>query len=83
MNTGRLFDAILTEVKGKVQIPEGYEMRIFGEQESQQESNEALGENMPLALVLIFIVLLLLFDNFRDPTIILLMTPLIFVGVVL
>ncbi|MBR3912318.1 MAG: efflux RND transporter permease subunit, partial [Alistipes sp.] len=83
VNTGRLFDAILTEVKGKVQIPEGYEMRIFGEQESQQESNEALGENMPLALVLIFIVLLLLFDNFRDPTIILLMTPLIFVGVVL
>ena len=83
VNTGRLFDAILTEVKGKVQIPEGYEMRIFGEQESQQESNEALGENMPLALVLIFIVLLLLFDNFRDPTVILLMTPLIFVGVVL
>ncbi|MBO4969913.1 MAG: efflux RND transporter permease subunit, partial [Pseudomonas sp.] len=33
-------------------------------------------------LVAIFIVLLLLFNNFRDPVIILLMTPLIFIGVV-
>ena len=58
-------------------------MKIFGEQESQAESNRALGQNMPLALVLIFVVLLLLFDNFREPVIILLMTPLIFIGVVL
>jgi multidrug efflux pump subunit AcrB len=36
-----------------------------------------------LALVLIFIVLLVLFDNFRAPIAILLMTPLIFIGVVL
>ena len=57
-------------------------MKIFGEQESQQESNQALGKNMPLALILIFIVLLLLFDNFRAPIVVLLMTPLIFVGVV-
>lgn len=83
VNTGQLLRRILTEVKQSVTIPEGYEMKIFGEQESQQESNEALGENMPLALVLIFIVLLLLFDNFRDPVVILLMTPLIFIGVVL
>ena len=83
VNTGQLFKKILTEVKQKVAIPEGYEMRIFGEQESQQESNKALAKNLPLALVLIFIVLLLLFDNFRDPVVILLMTPLIFVGVVL
>ena len=64
-------------------MPQGYQMMIFGEQESQQESNRALGKYMPLALVLIFVTLLLLFDNFRDPIIILLMTPLIFIGVVL
>lgn len=83
VNTGRLYASILERVEQEVPIPEGYEMKIFGEQESQQESNEALGENMPLTLVLIFIVLLLLFDNFRDPLVVLLMTPLIFVGVVL
>lgn len=82
VNTQRLFEKITAEVDRQVTIPEGYELKIFGEQESQQESNRALGENMPLALVLIFVVLLLLFDNFRDPTIILLMIPLIFIGVV-
>ena len=83
VNTGRLLKKILAQTKQSVKIPEGYEMKIFGEQESQQESNEALAKNIPLALVLIFTVLLLLFNNFREPVVILLMTPLIFVGVVL
>ena len=83
VNTGQLLKKILAETKRNVQVPEGYEMKIFGEQESQQESNRALAKNMPLALVLIFVVLLLLFNNFREPVVILLMTPLIFVGVVL
>lgn len=82
VNTLRLLDRILRQVKREVVVSEGYEMKIFGEQESQAESNEALGRNMPLALVLIFVVLLLLFDNLRDPIAILMMTPLIFVGVV-
>ena len=83
VNTQQLYKRLLAEVKRQVEVPAGYQMRIFGEQESQQESNRALGQYMPLALVLIFVTLLLLFDNFRDPIIILLMTPLIFVGVVL
>ena len=66
-----------------VVLPEGYSMKVFGEQESQQESNEALAEYMPLTLVLILIVLLLLFRNYREPVVILLMIPLIFIGVVL
>lgn len=82
VNTQKLFDRVLSEVKAKVHIPDGYSLKIFGEQESQQESNDALAENMPLAMVLIFVVLLLLFGNFRDPIAILLMTPLIFIGVV-
>ena len=58
-------------------------MKVFGEQESQQESNSALARYMPLTMVLILIVLLLLFRNYREPTVILLMIPLIFIGVVL
>ena len=83
VNTQQLYKRLLAEVKRQVVVPQGYQMMIFGEQESQQESNRALGKYMPLALVLIFVTLLLLFDNFRDPIIILLMTPLIFIGVVL
>lgn len=82
VNTDRLFKRLMSRVRAEVDIPEGYSLKIFGEQESQQESNSALAANMPLALILIFVVLLLLFGNYRDPIIILLMTPLILVGVV-
>ena len=81
VNTQLLFDDLLRKVRSEVRIPDGYTLKIFGEQESQEESNSALAANMPLALVLIFIVLLLLFGNYRDPIVILLMTPLIFIGV--
>lgn len=82
VNTRRLFDQLLAKVNAGIDIPDGYSLKIFGEQESQQESNEALAKNMPLAMVLIFIILLMLFGNFRDPIAILLMSPLIFIGVV-
>lgn len=78
-----LFAALRDSVTRAVPLPEGYSMKVFGEQESQQESNSALAEYMPLTMVLIFIVLLLLFRNYREPVIILLMIPLIFIGVVL
>ena len=83
VNTMRLYAALRDSVLRGVVLPEGYSMKVFGEQESQQESNSALARYMPLTMVLIFIVLLLLFRNYREPVIILLMIPLIFIGVVL
>ena len=83
VNTMQLFAALRDSIDRAVVLPEGYSMKVFGEQESQQESNEALAEYMPLTLVLILIVLLLLFRNYREPVVILLMIPLIFIGVVL
>ena len=83
VNTMRLYAALRDSVLRGVVLPEGYSMKGFGEQESQQESNSALARYMPLTMVLIFIVLLLLFRNYREPTVILLMIPLIFIGVVL
>ena len=83
VNTMRLYAALRDSILRGVVLPEGYSMKVFGEQESQQESNSALARYMPLTMVLIFIVLLLLFRNYREPTVILLMIPLIFIGVVL
>jgi multidrug efflux pump subunit AcrB len=77
-----LFDRLYERIEREVALPEGYSLRIFGEQESQSESNAALAANMPLAMVLIFFILLLLFGDYRRPIVILLMLPLIFVGVV-
>ena len=83
VNTMRLYAALRDSVLRGVVLPEGYSMKVFGEQESQQESNSALARYMPLTMVLIFIVLLLRFRNYREPVVILLMIPLIFIGVVL
>lgn len=81
--TGRLFAELRDSIVRGVPLPEGYAMKVFGEEESREESNAALAANMPLTLVLIFIVLLLLFHNYREPLVILSMVPLIFIGVVL
>lgn len=83
VNSKELFEDLRAEVAERISLPTDYTFKVFGEQESQQESNEALGKYLPLALLLIFATLLLLFGNYRDPIAILAMIPLIFVGVVL
>lgn len=77
------FNEVWSTVKEEMKIPEGYSMKFFGEQESQNESNEALAANLPLTFFLIFVTLLLLFRTYKRPVVILLMIPLIFIGVVL
>ncbi len=83
VNTKALFTQIRDSIAQSVTIPRGYNLRVFGEEESQVESNEALAENFPLTIVLIFFTLLTLFGSYRDALAILLMIPLIFIGVVL
>lgn len=82
VNAKRLFEELQSQVAERITLPTDYSYKVFGEQENQVESNEALAKYMPLALLLIFTTLLLLFRNYRDPIVILLMIPLIFVGVV-
>ena len=80
-NTAATAGEIFTAV-ASIRVPQGYKMKIFGEAESQAESNAALGANMPLTLILMFVVLIFLFRNYRMPLMIILMVPLIFIGVV-
>ena len=77
------FNSIWETVQKEIEVPEGYIMGYYGEQESQKESNEALAANMPLTAFLMFVTLLFLFNNFKEPISILLMIPLIFIGIVL
>ncbi|MFI3267239.1 MAG: efflux RND transporter permease subunit [Rikenellaceae bacterium] len=81
-NTAQAFKDIMAEVD-KLDVPDGYVMTYFGEQESQKRSNKALADKMPLTFILMFIVLLLLFKSYKKPAVILAMLPLIFIGVVL
>ncbi|MDD6209410.1 MAG: efflux RND transporter permease subunit [Bacteroidales bacterium] len=82
-NTMAAFKELWSEVQKEIVVPEGYEMKYFGEQDSQDESNKALAKNIPLTFMIIFVTLLLLFPkSYRKPTVIMLMLPLIFIGIV-
>ena len=83
VNAIAAFNQIWSQVQKEIKIPEGYTLKYFGEQESQVESNEALAKNLPLTFFLMFTTLLLLFKTYRKPTVILLMLPLIFIGIIL
>ena len=67
-----------------IELPEGYSLKYFGEQESQDITMSALAGKMPIAVLLIFVTLLVLFpDSYRKSVIIMAMLPLMFIGVVL
>ncbi|MBR2368363.1 MAG: efflux RND transporter permease subunit [Alistipes sp.] len=83
VNTLQLLDELMADLSSEVVLPEGYRMQPYGEEQSREESNEALMSKLPITLLLIFVLLLLLFGNYRDPLIVLLTIPFIFLGVVL
>ena len=82
-NTIELFEKLHKDIANNITLPDGYRMEIYGEQESRQESNEALAARLPITLILIVILLVMLFGNYRDMLIIIVTIPLIFIGVVL
>lgn len=82
VNAIALLSDIEEDINTNIELPEGYRMQVFGEQESRAESNDALRSKLPIAMILIFVILLLLFGNLRDPLVVLLTLPLIFTGVV-
>jgi len=66
-----------------LELPNGYRVEIGGEVESSVEGNSALEENLPFALVGIVVLLVLQFNSFRRPAIIMLTIPLVVIGAVL
>ncbi len=81
-NSVRLFGDLYERISSEITLPPGYELKVFGEQESRQESSRSLAAGLPLTFLGIFTVLLLLLGDYRRPVVIMLMVPLIFVGVV-
>lgn len=82
-NTAAAF-AQVQQAISQIPIPLGYKVKYFGEQESQDITMSALGSMMPIAILIIFITLLLLFpDSYRKSVLIMAMLPLMFIGVVM
>lgn len=83
VNAAEAFRSIWGQVKDSVDIPNDYKLLYLGERENQDVGNTAILNKLPLILITTFIILLLLFGNYRKPIMIMLMIPLIFIGVVL
>jgi len=62
-------------------LPEGFRMEWGGEHESSQDANEGLAGKIPPILLVMFLILVMLFNSIRQPLVIFLTVPLIIVGV--
>lgn len=67
----------------KIELPEGYTMSWQGEKAASDQSMKYLFRNFPLAIILMIAILIMLFKDYRKPTIIFCTIPMVFVGVVL
>ncbi len=65
-----------------IQLPDGYEMQWVGEQELQGDALRNIFRYLPISVMLIILTLILLFNDFRKPVIILMCIPMAFIGIV-
>ena len=73
--------AIAKEIE-KIKLPAGYSLSWQGEKMASDRSMKYLFNGFPLAIILIIMILIMLFKDYKKPTIIFCCIPLIFVGVI-
>jgi len=70
------------EFKGKLNIAKGYSIDVGGEVEDIEQSFKELFLSMILSIILIAFILVLQFNSFKQPFIIILVLPLAVIGVI-
>ena len=81
IETERARKAVAESIEA-LELPVGYSLRWDGEKAASEQTMYWLFKQVPLAIVLIIAVLIMLFGDYRKPTIILCCIPLLAVGVV-
>ena len=66
----------------KLQLPEGYDLAWQGEKKASDDSMKYLFANFPLAIILMIVILIMLFKDYKKPAIIFCCIPLILTGVI-
>ena len=82
---GRNADEMLARIKPKIEaikIPLGYSLEWGGEHELSDESIDGMAVMFPGAILLMFVIMVFLFNGFRQTFIIFISLPLILIGVV-
>lgn len=73
---------LVAEQLEQIPLPEGYTLQWQGEKNASQKAMKYLFRNFPVAIVLMIAILIMLFKDYRKPTIIFCCLPFILVGVV-
>jgi len=73
--------ALAAEIS-QIQLPEGYHLSWEGEKKASDLSMKYLFANFPLAIILMIAILIMLFKDYKKPTIIFCCIPFILVGVI-
>lgn len=74
-------EAALTDSLAKIVLPQGYTMRFVGEGDTSKESTGMLVGMMPMVCLIICVVLLLLFNNWRKLILICVCFPFVICGI--
>jgi len=64
-----------------IPLPDSYDLEWLGEHKDSKDAQDNMGTFLPLAFFLMVFIILLLFNNFRQPIIIISVLPLAFIGV--
>ncbi len=78
---GNLFARVRPLVEA-MDIPDGYNLNWDGEYGDSQEANDGLASTLPMGLLAMVLVVVILFNAFKQPIIIWLVVPLALIGVV-
>ena len=68
------------KVSKKVRLKKGYSMEWQGDFENQQRASKRLSQAVPISLSLIFLLLFIMFGNFKDAALVFLNVPFAIVG---
>jgi len=79
-NASIVLDRIKAKIEG-LKMPVGYEIEWGGEYENSHDAQVGLAANLPVALLLMILVTIILFNGLRQPLIIWLTVPLSIIGV--
>ncbi|MCA1742493.1 MAG: efflux RND transporter permease subunit [Desulfonatronovibrio sp.] len=82
VNSSAFRSQIAETIKNEVDFPFGYNIAWGGLYEASKESNDSLNAQFPVALTLMLMAVILLFNGVRSPLIVILSLPLCIVGVV-
>ncbi len=80
---GRAVGVVGTEVETeieKLQLPRGVNVKIGGDLENQQESFSSLGMALIISLVLVYLIMVALYDNWVHPFVVMFAVPVAIIG---